>query len=173
MPSRATTGPPAPTPPGSGASPGQVMRWIFDVVNTHRSAPLRAVLTDRSRVRTPDGTHRGADEILAYWDRVLAAVPDLTMTMQEMAEQDETVFVRWTLTGTHSGAAFGGVAPTGARLDLDGVDHATVRAGSLVSDYVIYDRAQLAQQVGLVPAEGSRLDVALRRGFNLLTRARR
>ncbi len=172
MTSRATAGPPAPTPPGSSASPGDVMRWVFDIVNTHHAAPLRAVLTADTRLRLPDATYRGADEILGFWSGLFAAVPDLTMTMQAMAEQDGTVFVRWTLTGTHSGAEWAGVAATGARIDLDGVDHVTVHDGAITSDFVVLDQMQLARQVGLAPAEGSRIDVALRRGVGFLARLR-
>ncbi|HEY2225712.1 ester cyclase [Actinomycetospora sp.] len=172
MPPSVSAGPPAPTPPGSQASPGQVMRWMFDVLNTHHAAPLRAVLTAGSRTRLPVGTYRGVDDILGFWDGVLAAVPDLTMTMQAMAEQDDTVFVRWTLTGTHTGADLAGIAPTGARIDLDGVDHATVRGGVIVANFVIFDEVQVARQLGLAPGDGSRLDVALRRGAGLLTRLR-
>ncbi len=172
MPPRASVGPPAPTPPGTDASPGQVMRWIFDVINTHHSAPLRDVLTAGSRERVPDATYRGVEEILGFWDGVFAAIPDLTMTMQAMAEQDDTVFVRWTLTGTHTGAELAGIAATGARIDLDGVDHATVRGGIVVANFVIFDQVQIARQLGVAPTEGGRLDVALRRGAGLLTRLR-
>ena len=172
MSSRASAGPPAPTPPGTDASPGEVMRWVFDIVNTHDPAPLRAVLSAESRLRLPDATHRGVEEILGFWDALFAAVPDLTVTMQAMAEQGGTVFVRWTLTGTHSGTAWAGVAATGARIDLDGVDHVTVADGVITSDFVVLDQLQLARQVGLAPARGSRVDVALRRGSGLLARLR-
>lgn len=170
MPSRPAAGPPAPTPPGSQATPGQVMRWVFDVLNTHHTAPLRDVLTAGSRARLPVGTYRGVDGILGFWDGVIAALPDLTMTMQAMAEQDDTVFVRWTLTGTHTGAALAGVAATGARIDLDGVDHVTLRDGRVVANFTVFDQVQVARQLGLAPVEGSRLDVALRRGAHLLAR---
>jgi predicted ester cyclase len=148
------------------------MRWAFDVLNTRHAAPLRAILTAGSRVRLPAGSYRGVEEILGFWDGVLAALPDLTMTMQAMAEQDDAVFVRWTLTGTHTGADLAGIAPTGARIDLDGVDHATVHDGVIVADFVIFDQVQVARQLGLAPGEGSRLDLALRRGAGLLTRLR-
>lgn len=168
-----SAGPPAPTPPGADATPGEVVRWTFDVLNTHRAAPLRAVWTDDTRERMPTATYRGGTEIEAYFERLFAAVPDVTLTMQAMAEQGEDVFVRWTLTGTHTGAAFEGIEPTGARLDLDGVDHFTVRGGKIVSNFVVFDQMQFARQLGLLPADGSRLDVGLKYGFNLLTRLRR
>ena len=148
------------------------MRWVFDVLNTHHAAPLADVLAAGSRARLPVGTYRGVEEILGFWDGVLAAIPDLTMTMQAMAEQDDTVFVRWTLTGTHTGAELAGIAPTGARLDLDGVDHATVRGGIVVATFTIFDQVQVARQLGLAPRAGTRLDVAWRRGAGLLNRLR-
>ncbi|MEJ2869929.1 ester cyclase [Actinomycetospora sp. OC33-EN08] len=167
-----SAGPPAPTPPGADATPGTVVRWTFDVLNTHHAAPLRAVWTDETRERMPGATYRGADEIEAYFSGLFAAVPDLTLTMQSMVEQGEEVFVRWTLTGTHTGAALEGIEPTGKRLDIDGVDHFTVRDGVIVSNFVIYDQMQFARQLGLLPADGSRLDVGLKWGHNLLARLR-
>lgn len=168
-----SAGPPAPTPPGADATPGEVVRWTFDVLNTHTAAPLHAVWTDETRERMPTATYRGAAEIAGYFERLFAAVPDVTLTMQAMVEEGEQVFVRWTLTGTHTGAALEGVEPTGARLDLDGVDHFTVRGGKIVSNFVVFDQMQLARQLGLLPADGSRLDVGLKYGFNLLNRLRR
>jgi hypothetical protein len=35
---------------------------------------------------------------------------------------------------------------------------------------VVFDQLQVARQLGLAPAEGSRLDVALRRGRGILAR---
>ena len=170
--SSSPAGPPAPTPPGPDASPGAVVRWTFDVLNTHHAAPLRAVWTDETRERMPTATYRGPDEIEGYFDRLFAAVPDATLTMQGMAEQGDDVFVRWTLTGTHTGAAFEGIEPTGVRIDLDGVDHFTVRGGKIASNFVIFDQMQFARQVGLLPADGSRIDIGMKRGFNLLQRLR-
>jgi predicted ester cyclase len=170
MPSRASAGPPAPTPPGTDASPTDVVRWVFDIVNTHRAAPLRDVLAPDARLRLPDATHRGVEAVLGFWDGLFAAVPDLTVTMQAAAEQGGTVFVRWTLTGTHTGADWAGIAATGAHLDLDGIDHVTVSEGRIHSQFVVFDQLQAARQLGLAPAEGSRLDVALRRGRGILAR---
>lgn len=165
------TAPPAPTPP-TDRSPGSVVRWVFDVLNSHTSAPLRAVLTDTSRDRFPTGTYRGADEIVGYFDALFAAVPDVVLTMEAIAEEGEEVFVRWRLTGTHTGAELEGLAPTGRRVDIDGVDDFVVRDGVIVSNFVIFDQTQLARQLGVLPTDGSRLDVGLKWAFNRLTRAR-
>ena len=163
--------PPAPRPPETGG-PGATVRWLFDILNTHHAPTLRAVLSDTTRERFPTETRHGADRIVDWFEGLFAALPDLTMTIQGMAEQGETVFVRWRLTGTHTGAEFEGIAPTGKRIDLDGVDHFVLSDGVVVSNFVIFDQMQFARQLGLLPTAGSRVDIALRRGFNALLRAR-
>lgn len=163
--------PPAPRPPASG-QPGATVRWIFDILNTHRASALRAVLTDTTRERFPTETRHGADRIVDWFEGLFAALPDLTMTIQGMAEQGGTVFVRWRLTGTHTGADFEGIAASGRRVDLDGTDHFVISDGVVESNFVIFDQMQFARQLGLLPTAGSRIDVVLRRGFNALVRAR-
>ncbi len=55
--------------------------------------------------------------------------------------------------------------PIGARLDVDGVCHVVVRDGQVVSDYVIMDQMQLARQLGLLPAAGTRIDRGAQASF--------
>ena len=163
--------PPAPTPPAHG-SPGEVMQWFVHVLNTHATEPLRAVLTPATRDRLPTATLHGADEIVAWFGRLLTALPDLVMTIEGLLEDGEQVFVRWRLTGTHTGGELEGIAPGGRTLDLDGVDHAVVRDGRVVSNFVVFDQLQLGRQLGVMPTAGSRVDVGLRQAVNLLNRAR-
>lgn len=153
------------------------MRWTVDVVNAHDAEALRQVYDPTIRARFPTRTVRGADALVAWWGEVFAAVPDLALTIQGLAEsgtaQQGEVFLRWRLTGHHAGAAWEGIEATGARVDLDGMDHVVVADGAVASTFVIFDQVQFARQIGLLPAEGSRLDVGLRRGFNALARRRR
>jgi steroid delta-isomerase-like uncharacterized protein len=169
--SESAAGPPAPTPP-TGGSPGDVVRWTFDILNSHQTAPLQAVWSDDTRERFPTETVHGGTAIAAWFEAMFRAMPDFTLTMQSMAEDGEEVFVRWRLTGTHTGAELQGIAPTGARIDVDGVDDFVVRDGRIVSNFVIYDQMQFARQIGLLPADGSRLDLGLKGAFNLLGRLR-
>ena len=168
--------PPRPTPP-TGASPGALVRWTVDVVNAHDAEALRQVYAPAIRARFPMRTVRSADELVAWWSGVFAAVPDLALTIQGLAEsgtrEDGEVFLRWRLTGHHSGAEWEGIEATGASVDLDGMDHFVVADGVLASNFVVFDQMQFARQIGLLPPAGSRLDVGLKRGFNALARRRR
>ena len=163
--------PPAPVPP-AGATPGALVRWMFDILNTHRVEPLRVLWDSGTRERTPARTYRGSEAIAGYWAGLFAAIPDAIFTIEAMAEDGETVFVRWRMQGTHSGGEFEGVAASGKPIDLDGIDHIVLHDGRLVSTFAVLDQMQFARQVGLLPEPGSRLEVGMRRAFNVLTRRR-
>lgn len=155
-------------PPSAGH--GELVRWSMDVLNSHDLTPLRACLTETTVERFPQETCTGPDAIVAYFERAFAALPDFHLTVVSLAEQGDDVFVQWTLTGTHSGAPFRGIAPTGRRLSVDGMDHFVVREGRIVSNFVVYDQLQFALQIGLMPPEGSAPDRALKGLFNAKAR---
>ena len=156
------------TPPAS-ATNGELIRWSFEVLNTRDAAPLREIWTQDTAVRFPDRTCRGADELVAYFEEVFAALPDFRIELRGLAEQGEDVFAHWHLTGTHSGADFQGIEATGRSLAIDGIDHFVIRDRKVVSNFGVYDQMQFARQSGLMPADGSGADRALKLAFNAKT----
>ncbi len=142
------------------------------MINACDAAAMRQVWADGIRVRFPPRTVHGVDELEAWWTQVFDAVPDLTLTIQGLVEHGDEVFMRWQLTGHHSGGEWEGIAATGSRIDLDGMDHFTFADGVIASNFVVFDQMQFARQIGLLPADGSRLDAAAKRGFNLMARRR-
>lgn len=159
------------TAPPVGATNGELIRWAFqNALNRRDVASLRQFWTDATIQRFPQETCVGADAIAAYFEGVFAALPDFHMEIVSLAEQADDVFVHWKLTATHSGAPFRGIAPTGRRVAIDGIDHFVVRDGRVVSNFVVYDQMQFARQVGLMPSEGSAADRTLKGAFNAKTR---
>ena len=140
------------------------------MVNSHDAESLRQVWAPDVRQRFPMRTVRGVDDLARWWADLFAAVPDVTLTIEGMAEGEGEVFLRWRLTGHHTGADWEGIAASGARHDLDGMDHFTVEDGRITSNFVVFDQMQFARQVGLLPADGSRLDVGLKWAYNTLRR---
>jgi predicted ester cyclase len=148
------------------------VRWTIDVINAHDAEALRQAFGPETYERFPTGTVRGPDALVARWREVFTAVPDLTMTIEAMAEGEGEVFLRWRLSGHHTGGEWQGIAPTGAHVDLDGMDHVVITDGRIASNFVVFDQMQFARQIGLLPADGSRVDVGLKYAFNLLARRR-
>ena len=158
------------TAPPTQASNGELIRWAFDRINDHDIAPLRELWTPETVERFPDRTCRGAEQIAAYFEDLFAAVPDVRMEVLQVVEQGDDVFVRWHLTGTHTGTAWSGIEPTGRRIELDGIDHFVVRDGRVVSNFVVFDQMDVGRAMGLLPPDGSAGDKALKGAFNAKTK---
>jgi steroid delta-isomerase-like uncharacterized protein len=152
--------------PPAGASAAELVRWSFERLDAHDITALRGFWTADTLERFPDRTCRGADEIAVYLEELFAAVPDLRMEVRDIVGQGEHVYAQWHLTGTHSGAAYAGIEPTGKRLALDGIDHFVIRDGKVESNFILYDQMQFARQIGLLPPDGSPADRALKAAFN-------
>ena len=148
----------------------ELIRWSFDVINSHDIAPLREHWTPETVERFPDRTCRGGDELAAYFEGLFAAVPDVHFDVVHVAAEDDAVFVRWHLTGTHTGTAWAGIEPTGKRIELDGIDHFTVRDGKVLSNFVVFDQMEVGRAMGLLPPDGSAPDRALKAAFNAKNR---
>jgi steroid delta-isomerase-like uncharacterized protein len=150
-------------------SNAELIRWSFDTLNRHDIAALKQLWTDQTVERFPDRTCRGPDEIAAYFEDTIAAVPDLHLEVVTLAEDGEHVFVQWHLTGTHKGPLLG-IEPTGKPLAIDGIDHFVVRDGKVASNFVVVDQLQYGRQIGMMPPDGSAGDRAMKAAFNARTK---
>src|SRR5215210_3407503 len=106
--------------PTTGSN-AELIRWAFDVINSHDISPLREHWTPETVERFPDRTCRGGQQIGDYFDALFAALPDVHMEIVHVAEEGDAVFVRWLLSGTHTGTAWSGIEPTGKRIELNGI----------------------------------------------------
>lgn len=105
---------------------------------------------------------RSADAALAFAKTVLAAFPDFMYTIREpmCASKDGTRCVfPWRITATHSGwMRPPGFAPTGQRVEIEGVDVLDSRSGKIVRIETYFDALPAAEQLlrlRLRPAPGS------------------
>ena len=152
--------------PPAGVSAGVLIRSAFAALNEQDVQALRGSWSESIVERFPEVTLHGRDEVAGYFETLFAAVPDFHIEIKALVEQGEEVFVRWRLTGTHSGTPFQGIAPSGRSLASDGVDHLVVRDGMVASNFVVYDQMQFARQIGLLPGDGSAGDRAAKAAFN-------
>ena len=156
------------TPP-TGVSNAELIRWSFEQLNRHDVSALKQVWGDDTVVRFPDRTCRGADEIAGYFEDTFDAVPDMRMEVVSIVEQGDEVFAHWKLTGTHNGPVQG-IEGTGKSIELDGIDHFVLRDGRIVSNFVVFDQMQYSRQLGILPAQDSVADKAMKAAFNLRTK---
>jgi steroid delta-isomerase-like uncharacterized protein len=143
---------------------------VFEAINAHDTDALRAVWAPDVKERFPDKTCHGPDELAAHFDGLFASMPDFHMEAVSHVEDGETVFVRWVLTGRHTGAPFSGIEKTGASIRLDGMDQFTIRDGKVAENFVVFDQMEVGRQLGLLPPDGSAADRALKAAFNAKTK---
>jgi hypothetical protein len=73
----------------------------------------------------------------------------------------DKVVAPWRMRGTFTGPLEPpGFAPTGATIELDGLDEWEFRGGLIARYRSIYDLADVAQQIGAMPEPGTRMERA-------------
>ena len=80
-----------------------------------------------------------------------AGLPDLRWIIEEMISEGDKVAERLTARGTHEGE-FMGVAPTGKRVEFQGIVTVRIREGKISENRGMPDMLGLLQQLGAVPA---------------------
>ena len=95
----------------------------------------------------------GLPSTLAEFKQAIAglrrAMPDLTLTIDEMVANGDKVWVRMTARGTHRGP-FMGFAPTGKSFTITVMDVCRFESGRIVEHWGVPDRFALLHQLGLL-----------------------
>jgi predicted ester cyclase len=107
-----------------------------------------------------------------FFGEMFRAVPDFSMSVMDMVAYGEKAAVRWAGTGTFNGEGkFQGVAPTGARIELEGLDIFTIRDGLIQENHAFTNGMEMARQMGVMPPMGSAPDRAMMGALNAKTKA--
>jgi steroid delta-isomerase-like uncharacterized protein len=106
-----------------------------------------------------EGRAQGAAAVRQYLEALWRAFPDMELAWVEAplcSTDGPRVACRWHMTGTMLGSLEPpGFAPTGRRLDAEGIDVFELRGGLVRSYEGFFDARAMAQQLGLLPATGS------------------
>jgi steroid delta-isomerase-like uncharacterized protein len=94
------------------------------------------------------GLHRDHDlqEDQAAVHAEKKAFPDLKMTVILMAAEGDLVTVVWVFRGTHTGAGYDGLPPTGVKLELRGITVWRIVDGKIREEWTSFDQLQAARQ---------------------------
>jgi len=120
---------------------------------------------------------RGVPAVQEFMRTSARAFPDLHFGEPDppaLAASGGVVLWAWSMKGTHRGPIDPpGFAPTGRSLRVEGIDQWTMRGGRIAGYRAFYDMNEVARQLGIVPAPGSRAErgmVALQRPKARLSR---
>ncbi len=121
----------------------------------------------------PLGILRGRAEVVGLFRDLFAAVPDLQTTVTRVVAGEQQAAVEWRMDGHFTGQSFQGLEPTGRWVELRGVDLIEIADGKNSSAASYYDGMSLARQVGLMPAQDSAPERAMKGALNTATKLRR
>ncbi|MQA72934.1 MAG: hypothetical protein GEU88_01040 [Solirubrobacterales bacterium] len=110
--------------------------------------------------------------VTQFFANLFAAFPDWEFEVLELAASGQNAGVRWRTAATFSGPGhFQGLAPTGAPVVVEGCDMLRVVDGQIVENNAYTSGTDLAQQLGMLPKQGSLADRAVTGAFNARTAA--
>ncbi len=149
-------------------------------MNDYFDALSRRDVEAMAALWAPDGQEHIASQIdtvgphgvREYFTELFTAFPDFTLRVQTTVAQDDKVAVHWQATATMTGSLWG-VEPTGARVEIEGIDLLRVAGEKIVRNDAVPDGMALARQIGLVPEAGSTLEQRMFAAFNVRTKASR
>ncbi|MGY1836422.1 ester cyclase [Blastococcus sp. SYSU DS0510] len=144
---------------GTAENKELVRRMVDECVNTHRADLLDRFVTADVRVHagTPGAAPatEGLQQLRESFSRFRTALPDLHVHLDDVLAEGDRVAVRWTGSGTHSGA-LAGVAPTGTPVRWGGTDLYRIAGDKVAEWWRNDDMVWLLHQLGrdLTPVSG-------------------
>jgi steroid delta-isomerase-like uncharacterized protein len=151
-----------------------------EVVTAYFDALARRDVEAMAALWAPDGEEHiasqvdavGPNGVRAYFTELFTAFPDFTLSVETTVAEDDKVAVHWKATANMTGPLWG-LEPTGAHVEIEGIDLLRVRDGLIVRNDAVPDGMALARQIGLVPPAGSGIEQRLFSAFNARTKASR
>lgn len=140
-----------------------IARWQ-NAWNSHEPELVAALCTEDVWLSDPALAEpaQGRAAVREYLEDVWRAFPDLTIATPDAPFVDvakQRAALPWRIAGTMLGRVEpSGFAPTGARVEVQGVDLYEFRDGLLARVHTHYDLMDWARQLGLAPAHGSRAE---------------
>jgi steroid delta-isomerase-like uncharacterized protein len=95
----------------------------------------------------PPGFPPGRDGVKQFFATFGDAFPDVAVTIDELVADGDMVAVATTFTGTHEGELMG-MAPTGQKVSVTGIDIVRVAGGRIVEHRGLTDVVGLMRQLG-------------------------
>jgi steroid delta-isomerase-like uncharacterized protein len=155
----------------SAPSAKEVARAYFEAFETPDLDKIASYWAPGGLERiAPIGELKAPEELRPFFGALFAAFPDMRFEVLDLIAAENRVAVRWRSTGTFCGGKFQGIDPTGARLELEGIDMLTIEDGLIRRNDSYYDGTQFARQIGLLPERNSSAERRMASLFNLRTR---
>jgi steroid delta-isomerase-like uncharacterized protein len=127
-------------------------RWFDEIWNRGMIESANELLAEDAvmwGIGRPDRSSRGGAEFKEFYHRQRSATPDVKIDLDQVVQEGDTAFARWTATMTHTGDGLG-ISPTNKTIKLSGMSACRALNGKIVEGWNIWDQIGLARQLGLL-----------------------
>lgn len=127
-----------------------------DTFNAHDLDGFASVLADDVVFKAPGGMRgQGKPACVEFYGAWMSAYPDAHVEVHDVHFIDDLAIEEGTFSGTHNGVLHtptGDIPPTGRAVSVEYIQVLRFRDGKHVSFNLAFDRLQMLEQLGLVPA---------------------
>ena len=96
---------------------------------------------------------RSREDLKQILRRQYRGFPDVHRTLEDIIADEDTVWIRVKITGTHTGE-YRGIAPTGKKYVMDAVPHYRIVDGKIVEGWSVWNPLDLFKQLGVIEYKG-------------------
>jgi predicted ester cyclase len=86
-----------------------------------------------------------------FFSGMRTALPDMSVIPETIVQDEDTIALAYTLTGTHTGP-LGKIPPTGKKVKIRGMQISKFKDGKMVERWGSSDELTLLKQIGVIPA---------------------
>jgi steroid delta-isomerase-like uncharacterized protein len=94
----------------------------------------------------PPGLPQGVEGVKRFFEMFRDALPDAEVSIDELVAEGDKVAIATTIAGTHEGELIG-IAPTGRRVAVTGIDLVRIDGGRIVEHRGLTDMVGLMRQL--------------------------
>jgi steroid delta-isomerase-like uncharacterized protein len=127
-----------------------------DAFNAHDMDAFAETFSDDVVQTAPGGmSSQGRAACIAFYSVWIEAFPDAHVDVHDLVITDDAAIEEGVFSGTHNGVfhtPMGDIPPTGKPVRAEYIQVLRYRAGECVSANLMFDRMELLEQLGLLPA---------------------
>jgi len=136
--------------PVSEENKAALQRFYEEVLNKHNLALIDELAAPNFVDHNPSpGQTPGREGLKDSFRQMLAAFPDLRVTVDDLLAEADKVAAHITMKGTHKGE-FMGIAPTGRQVEMRISDIVRIAGGKAVERWGVEDSLGMLTQLGVV-----------------------
>jgi steroid delta-isomerase-like uncharacterized protein len=131
-----------------------ILGKFAEAVNTGKFELFQEAVSAENVDHDPaDGQVQGPEGYRTFFSGLRNAFSDLSVTLDTMVADDDSIAFAYTLTGTQD-RPLDGLAPTGRKVKIRGLQISKFKGGKMVERWGSSDQLGLLQQLGAIAAAG-------------------